>query len=1827
MPDHDDSNARTGADPRRHPREIGELKAELAALREEHRLFTEGLRDGVYHLDLDGRFTYVNDVMLRRSGHTRQSLLGQPCYEMILPKDKGRVRAKIEAVMRGEAVPPFVFPYETASGKLVYVEVNMAPVVEAGQVTGAVGVSRDVTARKAAEVALRTSERRYRALVAASPDAVIVTDLDGVITDVSERAVELSGFDVVDDLVGRDVYELFAPEQHDAARTQFDRVEDGGGPAHDIELTFVRPDGSRFLAEVNAALMADAEGTPMAIVGTVRDITKRRQADEALRRRADFENVVSQISQRFVNVSADDLDECIRQALESIGRFTGVDHCYVFMFSDDRTTVGNTHDWCVEGLDLSFDELRARRPADHSWTLDRLAQGEVLCVPRMADMPAEATAERDKLLARGLQAFLVVPLMNRGTLLGGLGLSFHRAGGTWPSEDIALLKTVADTLVHALERKQAREALVASEANYRAIFNSANDGIFVHDIHTGEMLDVNAQVTAMYGYTPDELRGRAAGSLGTGRPPYTPDDAFELMHRAVAGEPQLFEWNSRHKNGTEFWTEINLKQAIIGGQPRLLAVVRNITERKQAEQTLRDSEERFRQFTEHVDEVFWLTDAATGAVLYVNPAYEEIWGRTCQSLYERPLSYLEIVHPDDRPHVEATVAATERGVYAEVDYRIVRSDESLRWIHSRLFPVTDDTGAPRWRAGIAEDITDRKLDEEALRREHELMNRVMDTSPVGITVVNADGHIVFANAAAERVLRLNSRSIAQRDFNSPDWSITDFDGNPVPDDQLPFRRIMATDKPVHDVRHAITGPDGERVLLSINAAPLHGETGQLEGMVAAVSDITAQVKAEKALRESEERYRNVYTTAPLAFVVWDSECRVLDWNDHAERLFGWTRDEVVGHCFFDFILPEHEKAGVEAVVGRFMLGDLPSRHVNDNLTKSGDVITCEWANSPLRDADGRVVGGMSLGLDVTERIRAEHALRESEQRYRAIVNHQTELICRTTVDFKITFVNEAYCRTFGKTPEELVGHSFLPLIPETYRQDVKDYFTRLNADNPVGTHEHQVIAPNGALRWQQWTNQAICDEHGHIIEFQAVGRDITDQRRAENALRKSEERFRGLFENAVLGLYRTTPDGRILLANPALVRMLGHDSFEELATRNVEVDIYEPGHSRAEFKQRIERDGLVIGLEAAWTRRDGTALYVRETGRAIRDEHGNTLYYEGTVEDITKRKHAEVALRESQRRLATLMSNLPGMAYRCRNDSQWTMEFVSEGCAALTGYLPDDLLGNRTVAYVDLIHREDRQLVWNGIQTALQQHQPFRLTYRIIAADGTEKWVWEQGQGVRTDDGTIVALEGFIADITETKHAEEAQRLADLQYRTTLDSMADAIHVVGPDLRIQLVNAACTQWVRDLGITTDLIGSTIFEAFPFLPATVRDEYHQVFHSGQPLVTEEASVVNNTQIITETRKIPIFEGDTVVRVVTVIRDISEQSKTEAELLRAEKLESLGVLAGGIAHDFSNLLTGIIANLTFAANRLPAAPRAAEALDDAERAALRAKALTQQLLTFSRGGTPVKKTMDLGPLIRETAEFALSGSNVRSNYIIADDLAPIQADAAQISQVIQNIVINADQAMPKGGIVDIHARNETEPGPAIATRAAPDRPRVLITIRDSGTGIPKEHHRKIFDPYFTTKATGSGLGLAVSYSVVKNHGGDITVDSVPGVGSAFHISLPASQRPAPAAPRTPDAKTLHGSGKVLIMDDERVIRKATQWLLTDIGYTVESAEDGAQALDLYRNAMADGTPFDAVVLDLTVPGGMGGKECIAKLLELDPNVRAIVCSGYASEPIIA
>lgn len=726
-----------------------------------------------------------------------------------------------------------------------------------------------------------------------------------------------------------------------------------------------------------------------------------------------------------------------------------------------------------------------------------------------------------------------------------------------------------------------------------------------------------------------------------------------------------------------------------------------------------------------------------------------------------------------------------------------------------------------------------------------------------------------------------------------------------------------------------------------------------------------------------------------------------------------------------------------------------------------------------------------------------------------------------------------------------------------------------------------------------------------------------DNARQTEALRESEERYRTLYDQSPIGVY-------IFDKNLVITNTNDYHANTLKITREKIIGT----------KLRELNDKTFLGLhEDALSGKSGTQegyykataspveLWLHLSIAPLRNGAGNITGGMAVVDDITERKKAEIALSQSEEEYESLVNTVEGIVWEAEPETL-AFTFVSKQAERILGYPSNSWVEDETL-WMSRLHPEDRHWVPSYCRECVDRNQNHTMEYRMHAADGRVVWLRDIVTVVITD-GKVTGLRGLMVDITEHKNAEDLLKESADRYRALVEKIQDLVVEASADGKFLYVSP---NFKEVLGYDAeDLVGINIFKhVHPDDQEATFKEFLRIITlqtSGKAVFRFRNKEGRWSWFDATGKTYKTAEGE--IRCVIVSRDVTERKKLEEEMFKKENLESLGVLAGGIAHDFNNLLTSILGNVSISKMNISPNDKIYKRLSEAESASLRAKDLTSQLLTFSRGGAPVKEyVQSLGDLIRDTANFVVSGSKVKCEYEFADKVWPAEIDEGQISQVIHNLILNADQAMPEGGKINIRLENICHNGSG--NQDSGEERFIKLTIEDSGIGMTEELKKKIFDPYFTTKQRGSGLGLTTVYSIIKNHDGYINVTTDIGVGTIFEVLIPAAEYSNELAATDPDV--FRGEGKILIMDDEETVRAVAGEMVTYLGYEVEYAADGEQAIEKYVSAMESGSPYDAVMIDLTIPGGMGGKEANRKLHDIDPFVKTIVSSGYFNDPVMS
>ncbi len=988
-------------------------------------------------------------------------------------------------------------------------------------------------------------------------------------------------------------------------------------------------------------------------------------------------------------------------------------------------------------------------------------------------------------------------------------------------------------------------------------------------------------------------------------------------------------------------------------------------------------------------------------------------------------------------------------------------------------------------------------------------------------------------------------------------------------------------------------------------------------IVKSAGGIIVHKKAEDALSRIEENFRSLVATAGAGIATTDREGNLTFVNDRLCQITGYSREALIGSPFADFLHKDDSPHLMEALlkaIGGIRISELLEFRL---LQKAGQ---CIWVHSNPEPIviEGQITGFSAILYDITDRKQLEEALVKSEERYRTILDQMQDSYYEVDPVGNFTFISESAGHRLGYSREEMLGQNYRFAVPE---EDVEPIFAAYDevyrTGKPNKGFPHRIRHKDGSISFSEVSIDLSRNKAGEITGFKCVLRDITHRKQVESALQESEERFRNMANLLPQTVFETDEKGNFTFVNRQGFEMFGYNAGDIAAGMSVLETIIPPDRDRAvENISRHIKGEEFPSQEYTAVRQDGSKFPAAIYASPIML---NSRYagMRGILIDITERIKAEGDLQQRAMLLDAAYDSI--IAY----DPEGKIIYANETACSLRGYTKEEMLAMNM-----------RQLVPPEELPRLDERQKQLAEQGELSSEAVH--VKKNGSVFLVDTHLrLVELAGHkltIAvqrDITERKQMEKLLIDNEARYRSLFEHNPVAVYSLDRQGRFTSANAAAmrlTGYSEEEALTMSMADVVA----PDYMDTMRTHFEDSLRGESQSYEAAIQTKDGKRIDVHITGTPIVIGGDIVGVYGIAEDISVRKRMEEEQQRVAKLESVGLLAGGIAHDFNNILTAILGNINLA--RMEAAPGSElqNSLQKAEKASLRAKDLTVQLLTFAKGGAPVKTLASISELLKDTISFALRGSNVKCQFSLPDDLWQAEIDAGQVSQVVHNLVINAQQAMPTGGSIELRAENIALSETRSLGRGLPIKAGnyIRIAVADHGSGIPAEHLARIFDPYFTTKQKGSGLGLATSFSIARNHGGHLSVESELGAGSTFYLYLPASmQTSSPKQAKKEQVKPA-GQARILVMDDEEDIREVAGRMLKHIGYEdIEFATDGAEAIKLYKAAMKSGHPFSAVILDLTIPGGMGGKETVQNLLKIDPGVKAIVSSGYADESAMA
>ncbi len=1145
------------------------------------------------------------------------------------------------------------------------------------------------------------------------------------------------------------------------------------------------------------------------------------------------------------------------------------------------------------------------------------------------------------------------------------------------------------------------------------------------------------------------------------------------------------------------------------------------SERDRAARALRESEEWFRAFMDNSPAIAYVKDG-TDRLVYANATLERYFGLAAGAWRDG----------SDTQFWSGDVAERFRALDAEVARAseprqnvgtVVLRDGRQRYWLTLKFPLADARGSALV-ATTAFDLTEWRQAQEGLARSERRYTELVDQAPDGIVITDATFCLVAANAAACRMGGYTREELLHRpveQFLMPE----DVTANPLRLEEVKAGREVVTER-------WLRRKDGTVFLAEIRTQPL--ESG---GLQAFVRDVTGRHAAERALRESEERFRRLYQFLPLAYQSLSGDGTIVMVNDAWLVLTGLTRAEAIGRRFMDLLRPEDAERCGQALLEAG--GDVRDTDLVI-LRRDGTQVVVTMDLRRGTDEHGRTRIHCALH-DVTAARLAAARIRESEERYRTLFAESP--IALWEQDFSGIRRHIDRLRTLGVTdldehfvgnPDELadcveavrvvdVNRATLALYGAESRSQLLAGLDRIFGRDGHDAFRQSIVAlAHGRRSWDsevlhrslngdpirlalRWSVAPGAEQTWARILVSAV--DITRRTAVEDALRESEARFEQVFRVApdIMGVSRRS-DGMYLDVNDAFLRDLGFRRDEVIGRTSDELGLWTRAQ-RGDLLSRLGDGPFLHGFEARIRRKGGGFVEGLLSVASIRMWGEDCLLVQ--VADMTPRRSAEEASRESERMLTTLMSNLPGMAYQCCLDPEWTMLFVSDGCRELTGYLPAEIVGNRRVSYGSLIHEEDREAVNTEVRQAVEERRAFRVTYRLRHASGQIRWVWEQGRPVGSSADQPVTLEGFVADITDRLRAEQ----------------------------------------------------------------------------------------------------------------------ELERSAEQLRQAQKMEAVGRLAGGIAHDFNNLLTAILGYSDIVLHRLPPGDPLVEKVEEIRRAGERAANLTRKLLAFSRKQVLAPRVVTLDALLEDMAPLLrrLIGEDIELR-LVTRGAGNVKADPSQLEQVVMNLVVNARDAMPRGGRLLIESVPIDLADPASSGWPnLPPGPYAIVTISDTGVGMDDSTRSRLFEPFFTTKAQGhgTGLGLSTVYGIVQQSGGAVSVDSTPGSGTTFHIVLPTvREETLDQADGSRPIEAATGHETILVAEDEESVRRLLRTILERLGYRVLEAPDGDEAWSVWQREQGR---IDLLITDIVMPR-VDGPALVRLVRDSRPDAKVIYVSGYTDEAIV-
>jgi two-component system cell cycle sensor histidine kinase/response regulator CckA len=1621
----------------------------------------------------------------------------------------------------------------------------------------------DIAQRKREEEALYAASQQLKLLLESTSVVIYTARTSGNYgpTSITENVREMLGYEPEELTADSNFWiDHVHPEDRQHILGELPHLEGG---ACVYEYRFQHRDGTYRWMRDEMRLMTDALGNPVQIVGYWIDITERKRAEEALRLSQDMFQKAFQASPDIMVVHT--LSE---------GRHVDVNQAFLRLFGYRREEViGQTAVELGLWMDLAqrSEYLRILREQGRVRDLEicvRTKSGEACTLLMSAE---------------------VIKVAGQGCV-------------------VAIGKDITD-------RKQAEEALRASEQRYRLLFERNLAGVFRTTVD-GRILDCNEAFARLFGYSSrEEMLSRPAWELY-----HDPADR-EAFLANLKNQRELTnrEYCLRRKDGTSVWVLEN--STLLEGEDDAPAVIEgtsiDITERKRAE-------ERFSKAFNASPEPITISTLSDGTYVDVNESFLRITGYERDEIVGRSTLDMKFwLEPKARTRL---LEALEQGPVRDFEMRFITKSGEIR--SGQLSADVIEVGGQRCLLAVTKDITERKQAEAALIEERHLLSTLMDNLPDWIYFKDRHSRFIRANKALSRAFGLTdpAQAVGKTDFDF----FTEEHARPAYTDE---QEIIRTGQPMLAKEEKETWPDGHETWVSTTKMPLRDASGNIIGTFGVSRDVTERRCAEEALRDSEEKYRLLFSQAPDAIHIVDLETHeLLDANEAASKLHGYAHDEFLRLKAED-ISAEPERTAVVLQEAQTGFVHVPMRWHHK---KDGTVFPVEITGGPFLWKGRRVI--CVFIRDITERKRAERELHESEERYRGLVEAAPDVIYTLSAeDGSITSLNPAFERFTGWPRAEWLGKPFVGIVHPDDLPVALETFQKASRGETQPPYQLRILSKSGEYLVGEFTSTPHV-RGGKIVGELGIARDITERKRTEEALQVSELQLAEAMDMARLAHWEFDMASGMFIFNDRFYSLYGTTAEREggyqmsAETYAREFLFPEDAHlvvDAAAMSRTTTDPNALYTLEHRIRRRDGELRHIVVRVSVIKDSEGRTIKVRGVNQDITERKLAEQALLLSEEKFAKAFRSSPNaMAISTLEEGRFLE--VNDSFLRLSGRQREDIVGRTGLELGVWVNPEDRVRVSDELRKSgrvngreiLFRSPSGQITVVLFSAEPIEV------RGVH-------CLLSVVQDITERKQAEEALRLSQEMFQKAFHASPDTmvLHTLSEGRHID-VNEA---FLRLIGYRREeLVGRTAMDLGSWWDLAQRDEYLRILREQGRVRDLEICVPTKSgearTLLLSAEVIEIAGQDCVV---AIGKDISEQKKAEQErmyleeqLRQAQKMEAVGRLAGGVAHDFNNILMVINGYTQLVLRKLSPRHPIRQHLNEIRKAGERAASLTRQLLAFSRRQVLVPEILDLNKVVADTKEMLrrVIGEDVELVFRQGHKLAKVLTDPGQMAQVLVNLAVNAREAMPGGGRLTIETGNvdlrEAEIGDLPG--AAPG-PHVMLAVSDTGVGMSKEVMEHMFEPFFTTREQGKGIGLGLStvYGIVKQSGGCVRAQSEPGHSSTFRVYLPCARVGSgkPVA-RSAKARLAKGRETVLVVEDELAVRQVVAATLRSSGYKVLEAGSGEQAMRCLRRHEG---PLHLVLTDLVMPR-MNGRQVADSVRTLYPEVKIVFMSGYSDDALL-